>query len=100
MDNAGRMRRRESVRDLAQYANRLGRGELAIVPQAIAERLALHVWHRVERQAQTALEFDESRIVQRENVRMLEIRDGPDLSLEPLAVGDASELGVADLECD
>ena len=95
VDDVVRVRVSERIRDLAGKTNRLAHGELLFTRDAPAQRLAGDVRHDVV-QRTVAL----ARIVERQDVRMLQFREQRDLApkaLRRLAIGDFS---VDELERD
>jgi hypothetical protein len=70
-------------------------GELLLPPQAIAQRLALDVRHRVE---ELAVRF--TAVVEREDVRVVELGRDLDLAEEALTTERRRELGTQHLQGD
>jgi hypothetical protein len=85
----------ERVRHLAGDLQRLVQRQLRLPVQPIPQGLPLHVRHHIEEQP-TGL----ARIMQRQDVRVGETRDGPDLLLEPIGTYRGGELGSQHLECN
>ena len=75
--------------------SRAADGELVLPREPIAQALALDVGHHVEHQPRRF-----PRIVQRENVGVLQIGGGLDLGQESLASQDGGELGLEHLDRD
>ncbi len=84
----------ERARHLRGDPDRHLDGELLVPPQTVAERLAFHVGHDVECGAS-----DLPRVVQGEDVGMLEVGGGLDLLKEALGPDHRGELRAEHLEC-
>jgi hypothetical protein len=89
------MRITESGCDLAGDAQSLRDGQLSLASKAIAQRLPLHEGHHVEERPAGF-----TGIVQREDVRVREVRRNLDLAQEPLCSHRARQLGVENLHGD
>jgi hypothetical protein len=70
----------QRARDLTRDANGVLDRQLLLAVQPVAQRLAFHVRHDVVNEA-----IDLARVVQRKNVRMLQVRRRADLCEEPFA---------------
>ena len=77
----------ERSRDLGGNSHRLVNRKLFLAVDPVAERLAFHVGHDVE---QEAVRF--ARIVEREDMRVSQVRRRLDLSQEPEPVNDNGTL--------
>ena len=75
--------------------HRLIHRKLLLPIDAVAERLALHIGHHIEEEAVRL-----SRIVQRQDVGVLELRRGLDLGQEAFGTDDGSEFRLQDFEGD
>ena len=95
VDDVVRMRVREGVGDLAREADRLIDGELALALDPPAQRLARNVGHHIVERA-----FELSRIVEREDVRMLQAREQCDLATETLRGLPIGDFGVNEFQRD
>ena len=73
----------------------LASGSCALAGQPLAQRLALDVRHHVVEQA-----VDVARVVQRQDVRMVQPGGDVDLAEEPLPADRGGDLGVEDLDRD
>jgi hypothetical protein len=85
----------ESVGRLARDAERVLQRQLLLAGEPVAELLALDERHR-----EPELPACAARIVDRQDVRVLEPRGEPDLALKALGAEGVSEIGVKDLEGD
>src|SRR5690349_8634850 len=85
----------ERVSDFASDPNGVVDRKLTLARQPVAQRLAFDEGHHV---VQQAVAF--SRVVQRHDVRMLEIGGGLDLGEEPLAAERRGKLGLEHFEGD
>src|SRR6185437_8147476 len=85
----------ERARHLGSDLHRIRDRELLLAPQAITQRLALHVGHHVVRGSVHLAAVDET-----EDVRMLQRRDGLDLAQEPCGADDRGELGPQHFDRD
>ena len=94
-DHALPMRVVERARDLLRQPHGLVDRQLLLALQAVAQRLPFHVRHDVEEEV-----VGLARIVQREDVRVLEVGGDADLVEEPLGADDGREVGPQDLHGD
>ena len=85
----------EGARGLGRNAERVVHRKLSLAAEAVAERLALDERHG-EPQAAGGL----ARVVDRQDMRVLEPGGELDLALEPLGAEGGGELGEEDLEGD
>ncbi len=83
----------EGARHLAGDPHGIGDGQLPLARQPVAERLALHKRHHVEHGAAYL-----ARVVQRQDVRVLEVGRRLDLGEEPLGPDYRGEFGTQDLD--
>jgi hypothetical protein len=95
MDEAVRVRVRQRLGYVGGDAERVSERELRLLSQAYLKGAALDMGHDVVQQS-----FDRSRLEERENVRMLELRLDLDLAEETIGGHRADELGLEDLEGD
>ncbi len=95
VDHALPVRVVQRARDLPGQPHRLVNRELLLAVQPVAQGLSPHVRHDVEQQAVRA-----ARVVQREDVRVLEVGGDADLVEEPLRADDGREVGPQDLHGD
>src|SRR5688572_15273804 len=95
MDHAVGMRVLQRACDLGCDADRGRYRELLLPLETIAERLAIDERHHVEDGACYL-----SRVMQRQNVRMLEIRGRPDLRQKASGTDDGGELRLQNFERD
>jgi hypothetical protein len=95
VDHAVLVRVFERARHRHREAYRLVHGQLLLAVQAIPERLAFHERHHVEEEAGGL-----AGVVQRQDVRVLEVGGGLDLGQEALAADDGRELGLEHLYRD
>ena len=95
VDDAVAVRVVERVGDLGGDPQRVLDRELLLAIQPVAQRLAVDERHDVEHRA-----VHLSRVVQGEDVRMLQVGGGADLGEEPRAADDRGELGLEDLHGD
>ena len=77
----------ERAGDLARDADRVGDGQLLLAGEAVAERLALDEGHDVVEEP-----VGLAGVVQREDVRVLQVRRGLDLAQEPLGADDGARV--------
>ncbi len=95
VDDAVAMRVIQRRADFGGDAHGIRDGELLLSRQAIAERLALDERHDVVRRA-----VDLAGIDQPQDVGVLQVGDGLDLTQEPLGADDGRELGAQHLDGD
>ena len=95
VDDAVAVRIVERRGDLARDADRVVDGELLLAVEPVAQRLALDEGHDVEE-----VRVHRSRVEERQDVRVLEVRGELDLGEEPLGADHGGELGPQDLERD
>src|SRR5438874_3728370 len=89
------VRVRQRARHLRRDAQRIFLGELRLARQPIAQRFALHVRHDVIKEA-----GGDARVVQGQDVRMLQSRRDLDLAQEPLGAEGGRQLRVQQLDRD
>ena len=95
MDHVVLVSERQRRGDLAGDADRVLDRELLLALEPVAQRLALHVrHHEIEQSVGVA------RVVEREDVGMLEPGDRLDLMEEPVAADEHRDLGSQDLDRD
>ncbi len=85
----------ERARDLGRDAERVVDGKLLFSIQPVAQRFALDVRHDVEDGA-----VHLTRVEQRQDVRVLEVRSRADLGEKPLSPDDRCQLGAQDFDGD
>ena len=95
MDDALGVRVGERVGQLAQDRRRVGQRQLPLAPQSRPQRLAVDVRHHVEERVTGRAGIEE-----RKDVRMLEVRRGPDLGDEPIGADTGDDLGLHDFQRD
>ena len=79
----------ERAGDLGGDAHRVGNRELLLAVQPVAQRLALHVRHHIEEEA-----VGLARVVQRKDMRMLQIRRDLDLGEKPVGADHRCQFGA------
>ena len=89
MDHALPVRIVERARNLRSNADRIAHRQLLLARKPITQRFARHKRHHVKDGA-----VHLPRVVQRENVRMLQVRGGLDLHQEPLGANHRGEFGA------
>ncbi len=85
----------ERTGDLFRYTQRHVDRQLLLTLEKVAQRFSLHVRHYIERRA---VEF--TRVVQRQDVRVLQVGGGLDLLEETLGTDDSRKLRTQYLERD
>ena len=95
MYDAARVRVRESIRDLGGQPHAFGGRDAAVAVQTIAQRLALDERHNEEKRAVRL-----TRVVHRQDVRVLQIGGDGDLVAEPLDRDAGRKLRTQHLERD
>src|SRR6185503_4410208 len=95
MNDVVRVREVERIRDLGGQPHGIVHRQRPFATQPIAERLSLD-----ERADEVAGLVGRSGVVERENVRMLEPREQPDLTPESLGAARVAQVGAKDLDGD
>ena len=95
MDDVARVRVRQRVSDLAREPNRLVYRERSVARDAAAQRLTRDVRHHKEERA-----LPLTRVVEGEDVRMLQAREERDLATKALGRLTVGDFGVDELERD
>jgi len=78
VDHASLVRVRERVNNLNEQSHRFAHGKLVLTGETLSERLSLDVGHHIEQPARGL-----TRVEEREDVRMLELRRNLDFAQEP-----------------
>jgi hypothetical protein len=95
MHHAVLVRIAQCVGHLADDAYRFSETERVVRVEAVAKRSAFDHWHDEIQEAVRA-----ARVVERQDVRMLETRHQHDLAREPLGADGRRVVGMQHLECD
>src|SRR5262245_51077549 len=95
MDHAAAMRVVERAGDRRRELHCFVHGQLLLSLEARAKALALDVRHHVEQQI-----TGDTRVEQRQQVRMLQVRGDLDLRLKAVDADDGTEVRTKDLERD
>src|SRR5437868_1442976 len=86
----------ERAGDRRRYAESFADWELLLTVEAVAKRFALDERHDVEERSVRRL----SRVEERKEIRVLEVRGDADLGEKPLDAHDRGKLWVENLQCD
>ena len=95
VDDALRVRVGKRIGHLVRNAHGVVNRQLLVAHQAIAQRLAVNERHHVEQEAARR-----AGVMQRQDVRMLQVRGGGDLGEEALGTQRRREVGVQHLDRD
>jgi len=88
MRDAASMSIAQSVGHLARNGQGVGDGKLVFAGEPLAQRLPFHLRHHVDEEAVRL-----ARVVQRQDMRVSEVRRGLNLAQEPLGARRGGQLG-------
>jgi len=99
VDHPALMREMERIGHVSRDRDRLVHAQLLLTRHLLPQRLAFDVGHDVEEELVTALRpRDAAAVVERQDVRVLQVGRNLDLLEEPLTAQDRGEFGTQDLE--